>query len=601
MMAEEITTTSASVLTTVQKFEASNFVFKTPLNTSPRLVHISRDYYGDERPIAEIIHLEESSDSPPSSPTEPPALPTTDPPESTEESEEAEVGKVQKKSKKKASKSKVAKQKKQQPDLPKQKSSPAKQSKGTSPEQLPSSPGRSPYLIQSSPGKGPSVLQSSPVKGSNSNGNSPGKNPLNQPSPGRSPNLSQMSPEPTLPTSPTKTQSNVSLVPRKSSLKKPKNKAKLETKGLWFNMNDQYPVENFSGRQTIIEQIHQVVHGQKSRDVRPISRAIVLTGKPSMGKTEIARKFAFKFYVDCNGKGNVIWMDGSSKESITEALLLLEQKELLPIAQLYPDPGSVLDLETEDKLPSISKSEKKGKKKSDPETELQEKIASILRNRIFQDNPTLFIYDNARTEEDIIEFIPKLAPFGHIPNVLVTSGNENNWNNARVLKVGEFEFKDAVEFLLKIFEDCQGFTKFQAEDLAKELHRFPPLIQKARKIVHRYLLTHGDSDRAILRLEKNIGLVRRLKGEEIIETKEVEIAILGTDRGIYFDEDPYIREYDGELRNHQISMQVHQLEAVLSKVLERNDLSILAVNQDAYVLGMLSFMNRSSVYCNEQN
>ncbi|CAG7718128.1 unnamed protein product, partial [Allacma fusca] len=49
------------------------------------------------------------------------------------------------------------------------------------------------------------------------------------------------------------------------------------------------------------------------------------------------------------------------------------------------------------------------------------------------------------------------------------------------------------------------------------------------------------------------GLVRRLKGEEIIETKEVEIAILGTDRGIYFDEDPYIREYDGELRNHQIS------------------------------------------------
>jgi len=355
-------------------------------------------------------------------------------------------------------------------------------------------------------------------------------------------------------------------------------------------MNDQYPVENFSGRQTIIEQIHQVVHGQKSRDVRPISRAIVLTGKPSMGKTEIARKFAFKFYVDCNGKGNVIWIDGSSKESITEALLLLEQKELLPIAQLYPDPGSVLDLETEDKLPSISKSEKKGKKKSDPETELQEKIASILRNRIFQDNPTLFIYDNARTEEDIIEFIPKLAPFGHIPNVLVTSGNENNWNNARVLKVGEFEFKDAVEFLLKIFEDCQGFTKFQAEDLAKELHRFPPLIQKARKIVHRYLLTHGDSDRAILRLEKNIGLVRRLKGEEIIETKEVEIAILGTDRGIYFDEDPYIREYDGELRNHQISMQVHQLEAVLSKVLERNDLSILAVNQDAYVLGMLSFM-----------
>ncbi|CAG7723196.1 unnamed protein product, partial [Allacma fusca] len=45
-------------------------------------------------------------------------------------------------------------------------------------------------------------------------------------------------------------------------------------------MNDQYPVENFSGRQTIIDQIHQVVHGQKSRDVRPISRAIVLTGKP---------------------------------------------------------------------------------------------------------------------------------------------------------------------------------------------------------------------------------------------------------------------------------------------------------------------------------
>ena len=315
-----------------------------------------------------------------------------------------------------------------------------------------------------------------------------------------------------------KKEPDLSQLPRKSSLKKSKSKSFLEVKlpGLWFNMDDQYPVANFSGREEILESIHNVVHGQKSRDVRPISRTIALVGKSGMGKTEIVRKFAFKFYANSNGAGNVVWFNASSRQSIIETLLRLYDKEL-KCYDIYEQYASTPEISSsgnsggspkDNKKPNSNVRRKNNNKQTDEE-ELNEKIQRILRHRIFQENHTLFIFDDATQEEDILDFLPNLSPVGHIPSILVTSVHPQNWNNTRVFQVNEFEFKEAVDFLTTNLQAVPGFTKFQAEDLAKGFHRFPRLLQRVKRMIDNQLEA---SDWALARLEKNMSLIRRLKG-----------------------------------------------------------------------------------------
>lgn len=181
-----------------------------------------------------------------------------------------------------------------------------------------------------------------------------------------------------------------------------------------------------------------------------ISYITSISGPGWMGKSQLARKYACKYrrYYD----DNVIWIDAENFEAMKDSFLRLARNRL-----------------------GISPKDKYGNDKT-IETIVREVYAFFARRR------SLFIFDNVQEYKKISKFLPfSLSPDLNKPHILITSHDQELEKGIDVIKLGELEQRDAIEFVKKGFNILKKDKSQdrEIENLVRRLQCFPLAIQQA--------------------------------------------------------------------------------------------------------------------------
>ncbi|QMV45638.1 hypothetical protein HC358_00465 [Wolbachia pipientis] len=215
---------------------------------------------------------------------------------------------------------------------------------------------------------------------------------------------------------------------------------------IWFDVRG--PVRLFTGRDEELGMLHDSL--QRNPKGAVISYITSISGPGGMGKSQLARKYACKYrrYYD----GNVIWIDAENFEAMKDSFLRLARNRL-----------------------GISPKDKYGNDKT-IETIVREVYAFFARRR------SLFIFDNVQEYKKISKFLPfSLSPDLNKPHILITSHDQELEKGIDVIKLGELEQRDAIEFVKKGFNILKKDKSQdrEIENLVRRLQCFPLAIQQA--------------------------------------------------------------------------------------------------------------------------
>ncbi|WP_065106796.1 MULTISPECIES: ankyrin repeat domain-containing protein [unclassified Wolbachia] len=216
---------------------------------------------------------------------------------------------------------------------------------------------------------------------------------------------------------------------------------------VWFDVRG--PVRLFTGRDEELGMLHDSL--QRNPKGAVISYITSISGPGGMGKSQLARKYACKYrrYYD----GNVIWIDAENFETMKDSFLRLARDNRLGISP-------------------------KDKYRNDKtiETIVREVFAFFARRR------SLFIFDNVQEYKKISKFLPfSLSPDLNKPHILITSHDQELEKGIDVIKLGELEQRDAIEFVKKGFNILKKDKSQdrEIENLVRRLQCFPLAIQQA--------------------------------------------------------------------------------------------------------------------------
>jgi hypothetical protein len=222
-------------------------------------------------------------------------------------------------------------------------------------------------------------------------------------------------------------------------------------RAIWFDVKA--PVKSFTGRRKELDELHKLV---KLRELTVISQIVVVSGAGGIGKSELARKYAYICREDFDN--NVAWINAETQESLSKSFHMLAENLKIPTT------------------------EERGGKEWDRD------IKSIVKDvyKYFNKVASLFIYDNAEKYKDISEFLPSsfsLFPDDKKPYVLITSRNQD-WEvgeegKIEVIKLNEFTPEEAVDFIKKTLNIENDLQNRQIEKLARELQYFPLALRQA--------------------------------------------------------------------------------------------------------------------------
>ncbi|WP_265044649.1 MULTISPECIES: ankyrin repeat domain-containing protein [unclassified Wolbachia] len=215
---------------------------------------------------------------------------------------------------------------------------------------------------------------------------------------------------------------------------------------VWFDVRG--PVRLFTGRDEDLGMLHDSL--QRNPKGAVISYITSISGPGGMGKSQLARKYACKYrrYYD----DNVIWIDAENFEAMKDSFLRLARNRL-----------------------GISPKDKYGNDKT-IETIVREVYAFFARRR------SLFIFDNVQEYKKISKFLPfSLSPDLNKPHILITSHDQELEKEIDVIKLGELEQRDAIEFVKKGFNILKKDKSQdrEIENLVRRLQCFPLAIQQA--------------------------------------------------------------------------------------------------------------------------
>ncbi|WCR53436.1 MAG: Chaperone protein DnaJ [Wolbachia endosymbiont of Ctenocephalides orientis wCori] len=220
-----------------------------------------------------------------------------------------------------------------------------------------------------------------------------------------------------------------------------------QLKPVWFDVES--PVESFTGRKEELKDLHSKMQGASNA-----SRTTVITGLGGIGKSELAREYAYQYYKHYDG--NMIWINAESYETLVKSFRTLARNEL-----------------------KIKTETAEGKERD---------ISSIVRNvyEYFGDRKSLFIFDNAtqmrsteKGNNGIMDFLPFcLRPVYNKPYILITSCNQK-WNKIEKLPLSGFHEKEATELIKRELEITDSSQDRKIKQLAETLGYFPLALQQA--------------------------------------------------------------------------------------------------------------------------
>ncbi|WP_264684784.1 MULTISPECIES: ankyrin repeat domain-containing protein [unclassified Wolbachia] len=221
---------------------------------------------------------------------------------------------------------------------------------------------------------------------------------------------------------------------------------------VWFKIIE--PVASFTGRSSELKALHNALQRSTGRQA-VISQVATISGLGGVGKSELARKYAYKY-----GKyygGNVIWINAENFEDMK---------------------NSFLRLAGDDRL-GIPPKDKHGRDKT-IEAIVEEIYAFFAR----RGRKSLFIFDNAEGYKGIKRFLPSsLHPRHKKPYVLITS-RDCKWNvrgegDIKVIQLDEFGEVEALEFVRKALNIENNLQDREIEELTRELQYFPLALGQA--------------------------------------------------------------------------------------------------------------------------
>ncbi|WP_353282647.1 ankyrin repeat domain-containing protein [Wolbachia endosymbiont (group A) of Pogonocherus hispidulus] len=184
-----------------------------------------------------------------------------------------------------------------------------------------------------------------------------------------------------------------------------------------------------------------------------ISQVATISGLGGVGKSELARKYAYKY-----GKyygGNVIWINAENFEDMKNSFLRLARNRL-----------------------GIFPKDKYGNDKT-IETIVREVYAFFARRR------SLFIFDNVQEYKKISKFLPfSLSPDLNKPHILITSRNKD-WGisedegEIKTIQLGVFKETEALKFVKRALNIRNNLQDEEIKNLTEELQYFPLALKQA--------------------------------------------------------------------------------------------------------------------------
>ncbi|XP_044747144.1 uncharacterized protein LOC123308516 [Coccinella septempunctata] len=220
---------------------------------------------------------------------------------------------------------------------------------------------------------------------------------------------------------------------------------------IWFNMKD--PVTLFTGRKGKLSDLHKALQRNQGKNKGTvISQMTCISGLGGIGKSELARKYA---YDHCNDyDGNVIWINAENNDTLKDSFLNLarDDKVCIPIMD-------------------------KDRKEKEIETIVKEIYGFFAKRK------SLFIFDNAEKNDDLNTFLPHrdLPPNANKPYLLITSRNREWGKGIELIDLKELELEEAIEFVktgLGISKEDESQDQ-EIKNLVEKLQCFPLFIQQA--------------------------------------------------------------------------------------------------------------------------
>jgi hypothetical protein len=221
---------------------------------------------------------------------------------------------------------------------------------------------------------------------------------------------------------------------------------------IWFGVI--MPVTSFTGREKELNKLHKLV--KVKRELTVISQMATVSGAGGIGKSELARKYAYIRRKDFDN--NVAWINAETQESLSKSFHMLAKDLRIPTTE-----------------------ERRGE-------ERDKDIKPIVKDtyKHFTNVESLFIFDNAEKYKDISEFVPSslsLFPDDKEPYVLITSRNQD-WEvgeegKIEVIKLSEFTPEEALNFIKKELSIENDLQNGHIEKLARELQYFPLALRQA--------------------------------------------------------------------------------------------------------------------------
>lgn len=219
---------------------------------------------------------------------------------------------------------------------------------------------------------------------------------------------------------------------------------------VWFGIIE--PVASFTGRGRVLTALHNVLQ-RSAKKQAVISQVASISGLGGVGKSELARKYAYKYGKDYYG--NVIWISAENSKTME---------------------SSFLDLAKDDKL-GISPQDKYGNDKM-IETIVKETYAFFAR----RGRKSLFIFDNAEGYKDISKFLP--LSLDNKPYILITSRNKD-WGisedegEIKTIQLGVFKETEALKFVKRALNIRNNLQDEEIKNLTEELQYFPLALKQA--------------------------------------------------------------------------------------------------------------------------
>ncbi|WP_264339257.1 MULTISPECIES: ankyrin repeat domain-containing protein [unclassified Wolbachia] len=221
---------------------------------------------------------------------------------------------------------------------------------------------------------------------------------------------------------------------------------------VWFGIIE--PVASFTGRGRVLTALHNMLQ-RSAKKQAVISQVASISGLGGVGKSELARKYTYKYGKDYYV--NAIWIDAESTETMKNSFLDLANNRLgIPTKDRHERDKTIENI-------------------------VREVYAFFAR----RGRRSLFIFDNAEGYEDIKRFLPSsLHPRHKKPYILITSRNKD-WRIAedeekiKTIQLGVFKKTEAIRFVKRALNIKDNLQDEEIKKLTEELQYFPLALGQA--------------------------------------------------------------------------------------------------------------------------